>query len=101
MEGVAAASPLDHEPEAPHDIELCLQKIQELGSGIHQWRLNQLNLLKDFLVEHQSWENELYAGRSVSSYKCSRHVSISANITAAAIIGWPDDKLMSLLQERG
>ena len=38
MEGLAAASPLDCEPQVPHDIEFCLQKIKELGGGIHQWR---------------------------------------------------------------
>ena len=36
MEGLAAASPLDCEPDVPHDIEFCLQKLKELGSGIHQ-----------------------------------------------------------------
>ena len=82
-----------------HDIEFCLQKISKLGSGIHQWRLNQLELPKEFLKKHDYWERELAGSRSLSSFKCSRHISISANLTAAAIIGWPDDKLQPLLQE--
>ena len=98
-EGLSAASPLDSEPQVPHDIEFALQKLKELGSNIHEWRLNQLKLLKDFLSKHNTWERELSVDRSFSSLRCSSHVSISANLTAAAIIGWPDDKLQALLQE--
>ena len=38
-------------------------------------------------------------GRSLASVKCSNHISISANIVASAVIGWPDDKLGELISQ--
>ena len=98
-EGCQVASPLDSDPEVPHDIEFCLQKIKELGPGIHQWRLNQIEIFKAFLKKHSDWEFGLNTSRSFASFKCSSHVNISANIAAAAVIGWPDDKLQELIAE--
>ena len=97
--GCSAVSPLDAEPEIAHDLEFCLQKLKELGSGIHEWRLNQLKLLSNFLEKHKGWGLDLGLSRSVSAARCSSHINIAANIVGAAIIGWPDDKLQELLVE--
>ena len=34
-EGCRAPSTPDSDPDVPHDIEFCLQKLKELGPGIH------------------------------------------------------------------
>ena len=96
-EGCYVGSPLESVTEVPHDIEFCLQKLKELGPRIHQWRLNQIKIFCDFLEKHALWEERLNSSRSFASSKCSSHICISANVAAAAAIGWPDDKLLELI----